>query len=171
MATEISICKDLDVVKFRDMNHEEYLEYKDYVVKELADALVKGGFVEASISFERALKEQNEVLPNDEKTEKNYLYIIENEVNDIGCIWFGEIEIESDKIAYIFDVMINEEYRNKGYAYYSMIEIENRIQKLGYKKIQLYVLDENESALKLYKKCGYTMIKENDKGKKLEKVL
>jgi len=159
------------MVTFREMNHEEYLEYKEYVVNELADALVKGGFVEASNSFEQALKEQNEVLPNDGKTEKNYLYIIENEVNDIGFIWFGELEIKNEKIAYLFDVMIKDEYRNKGYAYDSMIEIENRMINLGYKKVQLYVLAENDMAIKLYTKCGYTIIKENDKGKKLEKVL
>jgi ribosomal protein S18 acetylase RimI-like enzyme len=67
--------------------------------------------------------------------------------------------------------MIKEEYRNEGYGYYSLIEIEKIIKELGYKKIQLYVLMENGVGKRLYKKCGYSTIKGNDKGEKLQKVI
>jgi hypothetical protein len=43
--------KEYAMIQLRLMNHDEYLEYKKIVVEELADALMKGGFVESSNSL------------------------------------------------------------------------------------------------------------------------
>ncbi len=55
----------------------------------------------------------------------------------------------------IHDLFIAEPYRSKGLAKRLIAEAETRLKSLGVSRMQLYVLNDNENAIRLYKNQGF----------------
>ncbi|MNT97471.1 putative N-acetyltransferase YycN [compost metagenome] len=62
---------------------------------------------------------------------------------------------ESDRRAWIADIVVEEEYRGKGYGRRVMLLLEQEVKAMGLNKIGLHVFGFNESAIKLYQSMGY----------------
>jgi len=63
----------------------------------------------------------------------------------------GALVIISDKTAYIFYILILEEFRGQGWGKKLLNDMEEKFKGLGIERIQLNVFNHNKSALKLYK--------------------
>lgn len=85
----------------------------------------------------------------DEETSTYYYYL---EDNYVGCCSICDEMYTIN----IFDVFVEPEYRNNGYGSMIISDILWDLVNSG-KKIQLQVAGHNHSALKLYKKCGFTI--------------
>ena len=66
----------------------------------------------------------------------------------------------------IWNVKINEKYRNKGFGTKMFVEI---IQKFNDKPLRLYVYKDNLIAIHLYYKMGFVIIEEDDEKYKMER--
>lgn len=101
----------------------------------------------------------------DDEIEKNYLtdeinqypyFIIIADEEPVGCISLKE----SDNRIFINELLILPNYQNKGIGTYIL---KNIIQSNYRNKIiELEVLSVNIKAIKLYKRIGFTSIKQND---------
>jgi ribosomal protein S18 acetylase RimI-like enzyme len=73
----------------------------------------------------------------------------------IGSIWFQLIKARSPQVQ-LWDILIEEEYRRKGYGVSAMMMLESESRRLGAVKISLGVFALNEAVVKLYERIGFT---------------
>ena len=99
--------------------------------------------------------------------------LIVNELSKkiVGEIWLGELEKENMEIGFIFDIHINEDDRNKGYAKKAIIELEKIAKTIGFSKIRLHVFVINEYAIKAYLNSGFNEFNKKDNSIWMEKVI
>jgi ribosomal protein S18 acetylase RimI-like enzyme len=74
----------------------------------------------------------------------------------IGFIWYEIIRsnFTNDDFGYILDIYVEEKYRKKGIGKDLIDSMKNEIIKLGIKRIDLSVSNNNK-AIKLYEEIGF----------------
>lgn len=134
---------------------EEYFEnFKQVVIIEYAAEKVKAGTWSESEALEKSIASNQQLLPDGVKTSNHYLFCIYNTDRQIvGHIWMGKM---TETLAWVYDITIFEEQRNKGYAAAAFSAIETIAKELGYQKIGLNVFGHNTPARKLYEKLYFT---------------
>jgi len=75
---------------------------------------------------------------------------------------------EANHPAFIFDFVINEQYRGKGFGKKTLLALDEKLEKMGATSIALHVFGYNTTAFELYKKMGYKVTNINMR-KKLHK--
>ncbi|MBY0517375.1 MAG: GNAT family N-acetyltransferase [Bacteriovoracaceae bacterium] len=88
----------------------------------------------------------------------------ENDQN-IGMIWFKEERDWETPYAYLYQILIWDEYQGRGLGKSLMKHFEDEVKKLNLKRIRLHVFAFNERAIKMYEdfefeKTNIVMIKE-----------
>ncbi|TWT08092.1 GNAT family N-acetyltransferase [Planococcus sp. CPCC 101016] len=141
--------------KLQQMTEEEFDQYLAYFIPDYAKDLSEN-FV---IPLEKAMKESKDLmeqlLPNKQKSAGQLVYNIYSidEDKTIGVIWYS-IQTESNK-AYIYHILIKEEFRKKGFATFVLQELEETMKNTGITSMGLNVFGKNPLAYKLYEKLGY----------------
>jgi|GEM_PF-926661 len=82
------------------------------------------------------------------------------EIGDIRPKLVGGLVVqfkENTKTAYLFDIAVRPKYRGKGMGLWMIEEVLRQLSERGYKTASLLVAGENEKALALYKKAGFTV--------------
>lgn len=143
------------MIKFRNITQQEFEKYREYSIKDYAEDLIRSKIETEENAMKSALSEFNTILPRGLNTPDNHIYVIENEAAEsIGLIWYGR-DFNEEAAAYIFDFLILEKFRKKGYGTASLLEIEKDVKAHGYTKISLNVFNFNEGAHSLYELNGY----------------
>ncbi|MGC8515802.1 MAG: GNAT family N-acetyltransferase [Thermoplasmata archaeon] len=151
------------MLDFKPMSRDEFSAYWKYSVESWKRDMDEAGLIEKGISFEKAEEYVKKFLPNGIDTPGHHLMHIMDDEATIGSIWF-EIRDKGVREAYLWDIIINESYRRKGYGTGTMRRLEQFIKKEGAERISLNVFGSNTIARNLYVKMGYheaaiTMIK------------
>lgn len=139
-------------VKLEKMNTVEFEQYLNYAIKNFAEEQIKSGNWEQQDAVSMATEEYKKLLPDGEKTENNYLFIIRDGKQEIGMIWLAH---KTSEKGFIYDINIWEGNQGKGYGKQAMKEIERVAKEIGIKKIGLHVFGHNKAARRLYEKLGY----------------
>jgi ribosomal protein S18 acetylase RimI-like enzyme len=71
--------------------------------------------------------------------------------NKIGFLW---VQVKDNK-AFIYDFVIQEEYRGKGYGKQALAAMDERLQLMIVDSVALHVFGDNTAAQELYKKMGF----------------
>lgn len=140
------------MIHLTKMTPKEYQHYLLTAIKDYANDKVKNGTWNAGESFEQAKKVFQELLPQGVATPTHFLYTVKSEDRPIGYTWFL---CNNTKEAFIYDIVIFEEFQNKGYGTLTMKLLEQKAKNLGAKKISLHVFGSNQRALHVYQKVGY----------------
>lgn len=97
----------------------------------------------------------NRLLPDGFESKDNYLFTMKDEDKIIGYLWFMIRGAETNRKAFIADIIVEEEFRGQGYGRKAMKLLEEEVCKLGLKEIGLHVFGFNETAIALYSSLGY----------------
>lgn len=83
-------------------------------------------------------------------------FIVENSAN-IGCFMTGHSrDADADlSVAEILGIYIIGGYRHQGFGTQALAFIEDRLRLQGYKRVTLWVLEDNERPIRFYRKHGY----------------
>ena len=73
----------------------------------------------------------------------------------MGIIWLSAQVNVPHPIGFIYDIVIDEAMRGKGFGKQAMLAIEDKARKLGPESIALHVFFHNTTAVGLYEKIGY----------------
>ena len=84
----------------------------------------------------------------------SYCFVIEEKNNIIGFITYSIIYERAE----IIDIIIDEKYRNKGYATLLLEKVFDIIKDNNCENITLEVNSNNKSAINLYKKSGFKIV-------------
>jgi ribosomal protein S18 acetylase RimI-like enzyme len=140
------------MLKLSRVTRDDFEVYIQRIIKFYANESILAGRWLEKDSMDNSVKAINEILPQKEKTENQYLYnIFSNEIN-IGYLWYGYIENDE---AYLMALEIDKEYQGKGFGEEALELMEQQIKRDNKKKIRLHVYNISEKAVKLYSKNGY----------------
>jgi len=93
----------------------------------------------------------------------------------IGTSCFGKSRMaEMDGFGEIISIYFMPEYMGKGYGRLLLQAVTGELKKMGFDKVVLWVLEENQNARLFYEKCGFVQAERcllsNIGGKELKEV-
>ena len=141
----------------RPMNTTEYAAWLTAAVPAYAAGKVASDRWPREDAVELARREYDQLLPMGLDTENNFFFAVLDESGKaVGSLWFAEAPRVGYKVAYVFDIVIEQEYRRQGHASRALQALEAEAAKRGLAGIALHVLGSNAGARALYSELGYS---------------
>lgn len=147
----------LHLVRLQPMNETEYQEYLEGAIADYAQEHVKAGRWNAEDALQKAAREYADILTDGLHTRNQYLFTIVDERtgNKVGMLWFAATERANEPVAFVYDVIVYEQFRRSGYGEQAFQAMETKARELGLKRIGLHVFGHNFAARAMYEKLGY----------------
>ena len=112
----------------------------------------------ASEALDRSRADFHSLLPAGLTSPNNYIYSIWSDDAPldapVGVLWIA-VQSRQPSQAFIFDFIIFEPYRRRGYGAQALLALEPKVRALGLETIGLHVFGHNHGAIALYEKSGY----------------
>ena len=134
--------KDANNVRLSELGDAAYHEYRKDLVRDYAADKVRAGAWSQAES--RAARDVDGLLPEGPATQGHFLYSVRDDSTgtEVGTVW-------------IYDIIINEDFRRRGYASRTLELVEDSAKELGAKSVELHVFGHDHGARLLYEKIGY----------------
>jgi ribosomal protein S18 acetylase RimI-like enzyme len=121
-------------------------------IRGYAEDHVRNGNWPTEGAIERSRKEFATLLPDGVHSKDQYLWsIVDEENNKIGMLW---VQVKDQK-GFIYDFVINEAFRRKGYGKQAMTVMDEKLKSMNVESVGLHAFGDNITAQELYKKMGY----------------
>ena len=138
------------------MNELEYMAWLAKTVPAYAADKVASGQWEQNQALELSAAEYAELLPQGLGTPDNHLYTVRDAAGlRVGMLWFAVKTKFGSRIAYVYDVSVDEMYTRQGHATRAFHALEQEVLRLGLAGVALHVFGHNIGAQALYAKLGY----------------
>ena len=149
--------KGTNNVRFIELDDGPYREYRKELVRGYAADKVRAGAWSQAEAEGRAARDVDELLPEGPATRGHFLYEVKDDSTgaDVGTVWFALRNSGVGPSVWIYDIIINENVRRRGYASRTLELVEDRARALGAKSVELHVFGHNHGARALYEKVGY----------------
>jgi ribosomal protein S18 acetylase RimI-like enzyme len=109
-------------------------------------------------SEDKAARELDGLLPDGSATRGHYLYLVRDVTvpADVGMLWVSPRDSGAGRSLWIYDIVVHEMFRRRGYASRILHLVEDKARELGAAKVELHDFGHNQGARALYEKLGYT---------------
>ena len=140
------------------MDEASFREYRKCLIRGYAADKARAGVWSADEAEDRSEKEVDGLLPEGTATRDHYLYSVRNESGpaEVGILWISTRDSGAGRSLWIYDIMVHERFRRRGYASRILELVEDKARELGAGKVELHVFGHNLGARALYEKLGYT---------------
>lgn len=140
------------MVKLEPLQQEDFEQFLERETHNYAEDHVRNGNWPAEGALERSRKEFEHYLPEGIHSKDQFLYsILDDRDNKVGVLW---VQVKDQK-AFIFDFVIDEEFRGKGYGKQALAAMDEKLKSMDVESVGLHVFGDNIVAQELYKKAGY----------------
>ena len=140
------------MIKLEPLQQEDFERFLEREIRGYAEDHVRNGNWPAEGAVERSRKEFEQYLPAGIHSQDQYLYSLIDENDDkIGVLW---VQIK-DRKAFIFDFVIDEAFRGKGYGKQALAAMDEKLISMDAESVELHVFGDNLVAQELYKKAGF----------------
>ena len=145
------------MVKLVPMTDAEFARYLETAIEGYAQAHIKAGDCDAAEALELAQADYASLLPEGLASPDQYVYSVFDEASGarVGMVWFALRERRGKRSAFIYDFVIREEHRGKGYGAQTLAAVDRTVEAMGVTRIALNVMGYNTAARSLYEKHGY----------------
>jgi len=137
------------------MTQLQFDSYLTHLIPDYAADNVRAGYWDESEALEKSRQQIESLLPKGLQTQDHYVYTLVDGEQTVGMIWLKAQLDRAVKSGFIFDVIVDEKFRGKGYGRQLMLLIEEKARELGLKSIGLHVFAYNQVAKHLYESLGY----------------
>ena len=140
------------MIELEPLQQEDFERFLERGIREYAEDHVRNGNWPAEGALERSRKEFEHYLPDGIHSQDQYLYsLIDENGNKIGVLW---VQVK-DRKAFIFDFLIDEAFRGKGYGKQALAALDEKLKSMDTESVGLHVFGDNIIAQELYKKAGF----------------
>ena len=140
------------MVRLEALQQDDFERFLEREVRGYAEDHVRNGNWPEEGALERSRKEFEFYLPDGIHTQDQYLWsLVDDSDSKIGVLW---VQLKDHK-AFIFDFVIDEEFRGKGFGKQSLAAMDEALKSMGAESVGLHVFGDNIIAQELYKKAGY----------------
>ena len=140
------------MIELEPLQQEDFERFLERGIREYAEDHVRNGNWPAEGALERSRKEFEHYLPDGIHSQDQYLYsLIDENGNKIGVLW---VQVK-DRKAFIFDFLIDEAFRGKGYGKQALAALDEKLKSMDAEAVELHVFGDNIVAQELYKKAGF----------------
>jgi ribosomal protein S18 acetylase RimI-like enzyme len=136
------------------MNEAEYLVWHKKSVDNYRDENHKNGMTLAEAQ-KKSDDDFAKLLPDGLKSIDQYVMSIKANGLWIGTLWIGVRGAQDNRKAFIYDIVLDESAKGKGYGKIAMKLLEDKVRSLGLYHIGLHVFGHNTIARNLYTSLGY----------------
>jgi len=145
------------MITLMPMEQSEFDTFLEENIVRYADENVKSGRWQQHEALEKSRASFQKFLPDGLQSRDQYIFnIFDNEQDlKIGLLW---VEVKMDdphRPAFIFDFILEEQFRGKGLGKKSLAALDEKLQQMGAESVGLHVFGYNTTAFELYKKMGY----------------
>jgi len=142
------------------MTDEYFAAYVERSIPSYAAEHVKAGNWAADEALDKARTSFNELLPKGVTTQDNYLYTVEEPQSGetVGLIWFRVDRSKPEPQAFVYDLLIEEGFRRRGYGRATMEAMIRELGGLGVHRVALHVFGHNPAAIDLYRSLGFETV-------------
>src|SRR5678815_383909 len=112
--------------KLIPMTQPEYDEYLKHLIPDYAADNVRAGYWDESEALEESRQQIETLLPQGVQTKDHYIYNLVDGEQTVGMIWLKAQLDRAVKSGFIFDVLVDEKFRGKGYGKQLMLLIEEK---------------------------------------------
>jgi ribosomal protein S18 acetylase RimI-like enzyme len=140
-----------------NLSEKDFNDYLENAISAYAEDKTKAGNFSAEKALELSRKGHEKLLPDGVNTKNNHLFSIFDEENEnkVGIIWIKLRSENGIREIWLYDFLIFEQYRRKGFGKKSLELLEEKAKELGFDKISLHVFGHNQAAISLYQKMGF----------------
>jgi RimJ/RimL family protein N-acetyltransferase len=151
--------QEIDSISLVELDDAPYRAYRDHLVRDYAADKVRAGAWSESEAQIRAAKDVDGLLPEGPATQGHFLYSVREDAADaeVGTVWFALRDSGVGRYVWIYDIIIDENFRRRGYASRTLELVEARAKELSAKSVELHVFGHNQGAQALYEKVGYSV--------------
>ena len=145
----------LKPIVFRKMTRDEFSRYRKLSLESYAQDIAREFRRPIDVVRIEAKEQVERILRDGLSTPGHFLYnMLEKKTGEtIGLIWFN---VDDDKKrAFLYDMLIYQPYRGKGYGKRTLELLETKLRDLGVTQFGLHVFAHNRVAIKLYKTHGF----------------
>ena len=144
-------------VRLRPLREDEYADFVERGRREYAEDLYENGSLTREAATAKAARDYAQLLPEGPATPGQTIYAIEElETGErVGRLWFTEREMDGQRIAFLYDIAIDEPHRGRGLGRAAMLAFEQVAMADGHEVLQLNVFGGNARARGLYRSLGF----------------
>ncbi|MEM0157010.1 MAG: GNAT family N-acetyltransferase [Thermoplasmataceae archaeon] len=138
------------------ISENDFREYLEAQILVYAREKVKAGSWIESEALDLSRKSFKNLLPDGKETEGHSIMNIVNVASEeyVGVLWV-EWNNRDHRSTYVWDIIIYEEFRQKGYGSLALKSLEKMAREKGSLSITLHVFGHNKPALAMYSSLGY----------------
>lgn len=153
------------MVRLEKMAAEDFDTYIEKLTANYAKDNVRSGRWTREEALEKSVSQINSLLPEGIETQNHVFFsIVDEGTGDaVGYIWLHVAPGEGPKKAFIYDLIIFEKFRKRGYGRAALVALEEYAKEKRIASISLHVFAHNAAALSLYRKMGYEVTSMNMK--------
>ncbi len=153
------------MVRLEKMAAEDFDAYIEKLTANYAKDNVRSGRWTREEALEKSVSQINSLLPEGIETQNHVFFsIVDEGTGDaVGYIWLHVAPGEGHKKAFIYDLIIFEKFRKRGYGRAALVALEEYAKEKRIASISLHVFAHNAAALSLYRKMGYEVTSMNMK--------
>lgn len=145
------------MIRLIPMQQNDFDTFFEENIVRYAEEKVKSGNWQVEDALERSRAEFEGLLPDGLQSKDQYIFNIfdDEQESKIGILWVEVRMDEPHRPAFIFDFVIDESYRGKGFGKKSLTALDEKLKLMGVESVALHVFGYNTNAFELYKRMGY----------------
>jgi ribosomal protein S18 acetylase RimI-like enzyme len=144
-------------IRLDPITDEEFAAWLPPAVRTLAQEHVTSGqwTPQDALAFSKA--QFMRLLPDGPRSDQQYLYTIRDAADGaaVGTLWIGMRLKAGIPEAYVYDLVVGEDDRGRGYGRAAMLACAERAAELGAQSLGLHVFGHNARARALYTSLGF----------------
>ena len=80
---------------------------------------------------------------------------VEVSSSPVGWLWFGPRSLSGEQAMWLYEIVVFEEHRRRGYGSSALSAVEDRARAAGLGRVALHVFEHNHEAIEFYRTAGY----------------
>jgi len=145
-------------VTLRRPTAEEYAVWLARSVESFAKSIETARGLSPAEAVVQSTEEYGRLLPDGLDTENHLVWMAVADARPVGSLWVCTKPPRGGSTPFIFNIMVDEDQRGRGYGRSIMLAAEQECRARGFTRLELNVFGDNRTAVNLYDSLGYQVI-------------